>query len=97
MLQTNIFGGVARRAGGNFGEDVMDASRSWATRRGDIGGATAAMLAPHMAFADADLVAAEIKMLCGAKKLSIGKIKLDIAEIPENGLAAPVTAEAEAR
>ena len=53
----------------------------------------AAMLAPHMAFADASAVADELKKLYGDKKPTEGKVKLDIPEIAENGLVVPVTVD----
>ena len=57
--------------------------------------ALAAILAPRMAFADADGVTAELKKLYGDKKFAAGKIKLDIPEIAENGLVVPVTIDVE--
>lgn len=60
-----------------------------------LGGAAAlaAMLAPRMAMADAKAVADEIKKLYGDKKLSEGKIKLDVPQIAENGLVVPISVE----
>ena len=52
--------------------------------------ATAAMLAPRMAFADEKAVAEELKKLYGDKKMEAGKIKLDVPQIAENGLVVPV-------
>jgi sulfur-oxidizing protein SoxY len=55
----------------------------------------AAFLAPKMAMADEQAVAAEIKKLYGDKKFDSGKIKLDVPEIAENGLVVPVNVEVE--
>jgi sulfur-oxidizing protein SoxY len=55
----------------------------------------AALLAPRMAMADEQAVAAEIKKLYGDKKFDSGKIKLDVPEIAENGLVVPVNVEVE--
>jgi sulfur-oxidizing protein SoxY len=55
----------------------------------------AAFLAPRMAMADEQAVAAEIKKLYGDKKFDSGKIKLDVPEIAENGLVVPVNVEVE--
>jgi sulfur-oxidizing protein SoxY len=57
--------------------------------------ALAALLAPRMAMADEQAVAAEIKKLYGDKKFDSGKIKLDVPEIAENGLVVPVNVEVE--
>jgi sulfur-oxidizing protein SoxY len=57
--------------------------------------ALAAFLAPRMAMADEQAVAAEIKKLYGDKKFDSGKIKLDVPEIAENGLVVPVNVEVE--
>ena len=54
-----------------------------------------AILAPRMAFADEQAVAAEIKKLYGDKTLGSGKIKLDVPEIAENGLVVPINVEVE--
>ena len=53
----------------------------------------AALLAPRMAIADEQAVAAEIKKLYGDKKFESSKIKLDIPEIAENGLVVPINIE----
>jgi sulfur-oxidizing protein SoxY len=58
-------------------------------------GALAALLAPKMAMADEQAVAAEIKKLYGDKKFDSGKVKLDVPEIAENGLVVPVNVEVE--
>jgi sulfur-oxidizing protein SoxY len=55
----------------------------------------AAFLAPKMAMADEQAVAAEIKKLYGDNKFDSGKIKLDVPEIAENGLVVPVDVEVE--
>jgi sulfur-oxidizing protein SoxY len=55
----------------------------------------AAFLAPKMAMADGQAVAAEIKKLYGDKKFDSDKIKLDVPEIAENGLVVPVDIEVE--
>jgi sulfur-oxidizing protein SoxY len=57
--------------------------------------ALAAFLAPRMAMADEQAVAAEIKKLYGDKKFDSGKVKLDVPEIAENGLVVPVNVEVE--
>lgn len=54
-----------------------------------------AILAPRMAFADEQAVAAEIKKLYGDKTIGSGKIKLDVPEIAENGLVVPINVEVE--
>ena len=54
-----------------------------------------ACLLPKMAFAEGELVAAELKRLYGDKKFANLKIKLDIPEIAENGLVVPVTVDIE--
>ena len=69
------------------------------TRRRTLTGsalvALAAILAPCMALADAEGVAAELKKLYGDKKFANGRIKLDIPEIAENGLVVPVNIDVE--
>jgi sulfur-oxidizing protein SoxY len=55
----------------------------------------AAFLAPKMAMADEQAVAAEIKKLYGDRKVDSGKVKLDVPEIAENGLVVPVNVEVE--
>jgi sulfur-oxidizing protein SoxY len=55
----------------------------------------AAFLAPKLALADEQAVAAEIKKLYGDKKFDSGKVKLDVPEIAENGLVVPVNVEVE--
>jgi sulfur-oxidizing protein SoxY len=54
-----------------------------------------AILAPRMALADEQAVAAEIKKLYGDKTIGSGKIKLDVPEIAENGLVVPINVEVE--
>ena len=55
----------------------------------------AAFLAPNMAMADEQAVAAEIRKLYGDRKFDDGKVKLDVPEIAENGLVVPVNVEVE--
>jgi sulfur-oxidizing protein SoxY len=55
----------------------------------------ATFLAPKMAMADEQAVAAAIKKLYGDKKFDSGKVKLDVPEIAENGLVVPVNVEVE--
>jgi sulfur-oxidizing protein SoxY len=55
----------------------------------------AAFLAPKLALADEQAVAAEIRKLYGDKKFDSGKVKLDVPEIAENGLVVPVNVEVE--
>ena len=57
--------------------------------------AVAAIIAPRMAFASANDVAAEIKKLYGEKKPESGRIKLDVPQIAENGLVVPINIEVE--
>lgn len=70
-----------------------------ATRRsfalGALAGAAAAVIAPRLAFADAKAVAAEIAALYGDRAPAAGRIKLDLAQIAENGLAVPIGVEVE--
>jgi sulfur-oxidizing protein SoxY len=47
------------------------------------------------AFATADQVGAEIKKLFGDKKMTEGRVKLDLPSIAENGLVVPLTFEVE--
>ncbi len=71
---------------------------SGATRRAFLGSATgivAMTLVPTLAFADAKMVADEIKKLFGDKALKDGKIKLDLPSIAENGLVVPLSFEVE--
>ena len=72
----------------------MQTSLTLPTRRLALA-AFAAMLAPRLALADPAAVAAELKKLFGDKSFGIGKIKLDIPEIAENGFVVPVTVEVE--
>ena len=70
-----------------------------ATRRAFLGttagGMVAMALAPTLAFADAKMVADEIKKLFGDKSPKEGKIKLDLPSIAENGLVVPLSFEVE--
>jgi len=66
-----------------------------ATRRrvlavGALGGMVAA-LAPRLAVAKPEDVAAAIKKLYGDKKVADGKVKLEMPQIAENGNVVPVT------
>ena len=63
--------------------------------RASLIGAAAAVIAPRLAFADAKSVAAEISKLYGDRAMGTGRIKLDLAQIAENGLAAPIGVEVE--
>jgi len=70
-----------------------------ATRRrvlavGALGGIVAA-LAPRLAVAKPDDVAAAIKKLYGDKKVADGKVKLEMPQIAENGNVVPVTVSVE--
>lgn len=69
-------------------------SRREALSSAAVAGFSAALL-PGLAFADPDMVAAELKKLFGDKKFAASKIKLDIPEIAENGLVVPLTIEVE--
>lgn len=77
----------------------MDLKLAETTRRETLalGGiaALAAFLAPGMAMADQQGVAAEIKKLYGDKKFDSSKVKLDVPEIAENGLVVPINVEVE--
>lgn len=53
----------------------------------------AAALAPRLAFATEETVAAELKKLYGGKSMAAGKLKLDLPEIAENGLVVPLNIE----
>jgi sulfur-oxidizing protein SoxY len=70
-----------------------------ATRRrvlavGALGGMVAA-LAPRLAVAKPEVVAAAIKKLYGDKKAADGKVKLEMPQIAENGNVVPVTVSVE--
>lgn len=77
----------------------MDLKLAETTRRETLalGGiaALAAFLAPGMAMADQQAVAAEIRKLYGDKKFDSSKVKLDVPEIAENGLVVPINVEVE--
>lgn len=67
-----------------------------ATRRAllaSAGGLAVIAFAPAVAFADAKMVADEIKRLIGDKALKEGRIKLDVPTIAENGLVVPLSFE----
>jgi sulfur-oxidizing protein SoxY len=75
------------------------ASPAGATRRrvlaiGALGGMVAA-LAPRMALAKPEDVAAAIKKLYGDKKPAEGKVKLEMPQIAENGNVVPMTVSVE--
>ncbi|MBX9757452.1 MAG: thiosulfate oxidation carrier protein SoxY [Beijerinckiaceae bacterium] len=57
--------------------------------------AAAAVIAPRMANATPGDVAAEIRKLFGDKAPASGRIKLDVPQIAENGLAVPINIEVE--
>jgi sulfur-oxidizing protein SoxY len=57
---------------------------------GALGGMVAA-LAPRLAVAKPEDVAAAIKKLYGDKKVADGKVKLEMPQIAENGNVVPVT------
>ena len=52
-------------------------------------------VAPSLALAAPEQVAAEIKKLYGDKPIAVGKIKLDLPTIAENGLVVPLNFEVE--
>jgi len=58
-------------------------------------GAVAAMLAPRLAVAKPEDVAAAIKKLYGDKAPTPGKIKLELPQIAENGNVVPMTVTVE--
>lgn len=58
-------------------------------------GALAMAALPGGAFATPEMVASELKKLIGDKKISDGKIKLDLPSIAENGLVVPLGFEVE--
>ena len=75
------------------------ASPAGATRRrvlavGALGGMVAA-LAPRLALAKPEDVAAAIKKLYGDKKIADGKVKLEMPQIAENGNVVPMTVSVE--
>lgn len=69
------------------------------TRREFVAGTAAAAAAiavtPSTLLAAPEQVAAEIKKLYGDKPLALGKIKLDLPTIAENGLVVPLNFEVE--
>ena len=72
-----------------------DARPAGASRRrvlavGGLGGIVAA-LAPRLAMAKPEDVAAEIKKLYGDKAIAPGKVKLEMPQIAENGNVVPMT------
>lgn len=74
--------------------------RSWTPSRRDTLGfgltaLLAAALAPRLALATEEAVAAELKKLYGDTPMGDGKIKLDLPEIAENGLVVPLNVDVE--
>jgi sulfur-oxidizing protein SoxY len=61
---------------------------------GALGGMIAA-LAPHLAMAKPEDVAAAIKKLYGDKAIATGKVKLEMPQIAENGNVVPMTVTVE--
>ena len=59
------------------------------------GSAAAVLIAPAAARATPEKIAAELKKLYGDKKLTPGRIKLDLPSIAENGLVVPLNFEVE--
>jgi sulfur-oxidizing protein SoxY len=57
--------------------------------------ALALFIAPNAAFADVKAVEDEMKKLFGDKKISEGKITLDVPQIAENGLVVPMNIDVE--
>jgi sulfur-oxidizing protein SoxY len=55
--------------------------------------ALAAMLAPSLALASPETVAAEMKKLFGDRTPADGKVKIDVPQIAENGLVVPITVD----
>ena len=73
----------------------QSASPAGSTRRrvlavGTLGGIVVA-LAPRMAIAKPEDVAAAIKKLYGDKAIAVGKVKLEMPQIAENGNVVPMT------
>jgi sulfur-oxidizing protein SoxY len=54
-----------------------------------------AALAPHLAMAKPEDVAAAIKKLYGDKKIADGKVKIEMPQIAENGNVVPMTVTVE--
>lgn len=76
----------------------MSGSPTASTRREFLGVATGGMaltLLPLSASATPQQVAEEVKKLYGDKKMSDGRIKLDLPSIAENGLVVPLSFEVE--
>ena len=76
-------------------QGARSAGRSDASRRrvltvGALGGIVAA-LAPRLAAAKPEDVAAAIKKLYGEKAIAAGKVKLEMPQIAENGNVVPMT------
>ena len=80
-------------------QGARSATRRDTTRRrvlavGALGGIVAA-LAPRLAAAKPDDVAAAIKKLYGDKAIAAGKVKLEMPQIAENGNVVPMTVSVE--
>jgi len=77
----------------------MSKSKGGATRRDVLINGTAMgavlILMPGLAQATPEQVAVELQKLFGDKKLSPGKIKLELPSIAENGLVVPLSFEVE--
>jgi len=67
-----------------------DTSRRRVLAVGALGGIVAA-LAPRLAMAKPEDVAAEIKKLYGDKAIAPGKVKIEMPQIAENGNVVPMT------
>ena len=67
------------------------------TRRAAVASALAAawagLLAPRLALASEDSVAAELKKLMAGRPATEGRIKLDVPQIAENGFVVPLNIE----
>jgi sulfur-oxidizing protein SoxY len=72
----------------------VGASRRRVIAVGALGG-LAALLAPRLAVAKPEDVAAEIKKLYGDKAITAGKVKLELPQIAENGNVVPMTVSVE--
>ncbi len=81
------------------GESMMFNSKGGTTRREVLIGVAAAGVAiaalPGQSFATPEQVATEMKSLFGDKKMTAGKIKLELPSIAENGLVVPLSFEVE--
>jgi sulfur-oxidizing protein SoxY len=77
--------------------DCMPGFKKNTSRRDVLAGASVAaaaiIIAPRMALAKPDDVAAEMKKLFADKPMQEGKIKIDAPQIAENGLVVPINIE----